>query len=492
MISLTEVPSVKNLVFVVTGFIVFAVILLLPEPSAVDTGTKMLTLTPAGKATIAVLALAVLFWISEALPFAVTGLLAMSLMVMTGAAPFKQLVQDGFGNPIILFFIGVLIFSAAISETNLLKRITTFILYHLGHSPSLLVLSFIIVGALLSGWITDMAVAAMLFPIGVTILKDAKAEPLKSNFGRALMIACAWGPLIGGVTTPAGCGPNPLTIGFLRDLAGINFTFLQWMILGFPAAILMIPAAWFILLKVFPLEDINLSITREDADARKKELGPVNKKEVLTLAIFIITIFLWICAPFIEKWTGGVIDYLSISFVAITCAVLFFFPGINVISWETAEKKISWGGIVLIVSGLAIGMAIYKTGAAEWMAWMTFSWIENLHPALIIFVIVFGISIMKVMFSSNTVTGIIVVPLLIALANTLGLSPALLAIPAGITSSLAFILVTSTPTNVIPYSSGYFSIGDMARAGVWMTVASSICVTISVYFMGSLINIMNF
>jgi len=482
----------KNLIYVLTAFIIFGIILILPEPEAVNTGSKMLALSPAGKATMAVLALAVILWITEAIPFAVTGLLAMSLMVITGAAPFKQLVQDGFGNPIILFFIGVLIFSAAISETNLLKRITTVILYHLGHSPSLIILAFIIVGALLSGWITDMAVAAMLFPIGMTILKDAKAEPLKSNFGRALMIACAWGPLIGGVTTPAGCGPNPLTIGFLRDLAGINFTFLQWMILGFPAAILMVPAAWIILLKVFPLEKINLSISKEDATQRKQELGPINKKEALTLGIFMITVFLWIFAPFISKWTGGVIDYLSISFVAITCAVLFFFPGINVITWETAEKKISWGGIVLIVSGLAIGMAIYKTGAAEWMAWMTFSWIENLHPALIIFAIVFGISIMKVMFSSNTVTGIIVVPLLIALANTLGLNPALLAIPAGITSSLAFILVTSTPTNVIPYSSGYFSIGDMAKAGVWMTVASSICVTISVYFMGSLINIMNF
>ncbi len=482
----------KNLIYALTAFIIFGIILLLPEPEAVNTGSKMLALSPAGKATMAVLALAVILWITEAIPFAATGLLAMSLMVITGAAPFKQLVQDGFGNPIILFFIGVLIFSAAISETNLLKRITTVILYHLGHSPSLIILAFIIVGALLSGWITDMAVAAMLFPIGMTILKDAKAEPLKSNFGRSLMIACAWGPLIGGITTPAGCGPNPLTIGFLRDLAGINFTFLQWMILGFPAAILMVPAAWVILLKVFPLEKINLSISKEDATQRKQELGPINKKEALTLGIFMITVFLWIFAPFISKWTGGVIDYLSISFVAITCAVLFFFPGINVITWETAEKKISWGGIVLIVSGLAIGMAIYKTGAAEWMAWMTFSWIENLHPALIIFAIVFGISIMKVMFSSNTVTGIIVVPLLIALANTLGLSPALLAIPAGITSSLAFILVTSTPTNVIPYSSGYFSIGDMAKAGVWMTVASSICVTISVYFMGSLINIMNF
>ncbi|MCK4982620.1 MAG: anion permease, partial [Victivallaceae bacterium] len=103
--------------------------------------------------------------------------------------------------------------------------------------------------------------------------------------------------------------------------------------------------------------------------------------------------------------------------------------------------------------------------------------------------IVFGVSLMKVMFSSNTVTGIIMVPLLIALANNIGIDPVLIAIPAGITASLAFILVTSTPTNVIPYSAGYFSIKDMVKAGLWMTVASSVCVTISIAVMGKLFGI---
>jgi sodium-dependent dicarboxylate transporter 2/3/5 len=83
------------------------------------------------------------------------------------------------------------------------------------------------------------------------------------------------------------------------------------------------------------------------------------------------------------------------------------------------------------------------------------------------------------------------VPLLIALAGALDIEPTLLAIPAGITSSLAFILVTSTPTNVIPYSAGYFTIKDMAKAGLLMTVVSSICVTASICIVGRLFNIVN-
>jgi len=480
-----------KMLFFIFAFAAMGVILLLPEPSVINTGEKSLALSLAGKTTIAVLVMSVILWISEAIPFPVTGLLAISMLVITKATPFKELVKDGFGNPIFLFFVGVLILSAAISKTTILKRVVAFVLRHIGHSPKLIVLAFLIVGALLSGWITDMAVAAILMPIAVTILENANIKPLKSNFGRALLIASAWGPLIGGISTPAGCGPNPLTIGFLKDLAGLDFSFIQWIALGFPAMIMMIPAAWIILIKVFPLEKIDISISEEELKKQKEEFGHLTKKEILTVVIFSITIIMWITAPMIKKWTGGIINYLSISYVAITASIFFFLPGINILTWEEAEEKISWGGIILIVTGLSLGMSIYKTGAAEWIAWISFHLIGSLHPAVIIFSIVLGVSLLKVMFSSNTVTGIIVVPLLIALAKSLHIDPVLLAIPAGITSSLAFILVTSTPTNIIPYSAGYFTMGDMVKAGLIMTIVSSVLVAVSVYFMGGFLGIIS-
>ncbi len=470
--------------FLLLAALVCGVILALPSPAPVDTGQGSAALSQAGKASLAVLAFAVVLWMSEALPFAVTGLLALVLMVIAGAAPFEKLVADGFGNPIILFFIGVLLFSAAIAETKLLRRVTVLLLYRLGHSPRLIILAFLLVGTLLSGWITDMAVAAMLFPLGVTILEDAGAKPLQSNFGRGLMIACAWGPLIGGISTPAGCGPNPLTIGFLKDMAGVDFSFPQWMAVGYPAALLMVPMAWLLLLKVFPPEPLDARLSRDEFLARRAALGPVERKEVATLVVFALLVFLWVSQPMLAAWSQGALGFLSISFVAIACACLLFLPGVDVISWATAEKKVSWGGVLLIVTGLAMGKAMAATGAAEWTAWVAFRWLAGLPSFLVIFFVVLGVSLLKVMFSSNTVTGIIIVPLLIALAGPLQMDPVLLAIPAGITSSLAFILVTSTPTNVIPYAAGYFSIADMAKAGVWMTLLSSLAVTLSVYFVG--------
>ncbi len=479
----------RHHMFFLFAIILMVIIFILPDASPIQSGERTIALTARGKASLAVMAFTVVLWITEAIPFPVAGLISIALLTIFKVETFKNLVATGFGNSIILFFIGVLILSSAINATTIMKRVTSFMLYRLGHRPSFIVLTFLVVGTLLSAWITDMAVAAMLLPLGLGILRDAGAEKLKSNFGKALMISAAWGPLIGGIATPAGCGPNPLTMGFLRDLAGINFTFMDWSLIGFPAALAIIPCAWWILLLFFPIEDISVSISKEEYLARKKEMGSITKKEVMVIAIFFITITLWILEPFIKSWTGGAIDYLEISFVAFLCASLFFLPGINVLSWKQAEAEISWGGIILIVTGLSLGMAIFKTNAAEWIAYVLFGSIASFHPFAIVFIITIGVALMKVMFSSNTVTGIIVVPLLIALAKTTNISPALLAIPAGITSSLSFILVSSTPTNVIPYSSGYFTITDMAKAGIAMTVLASLCVTISVYVLGGALHI---
>ncbi len=479
----------RRYAYCMLAILAFAIIMFLPDASPVQAGEQAIALTAKGKASLAVMAFTVILWVTEAVPFPIAGLISLALLTILKVDTFKNLVADGFGNSIVLFFIGVLILSAAINATTLMRRVTSFMLFKLGHRPSLIVLVFLTAGALLSAWITDMAVAAMLLPLGLGILRDAGAEKLKSNFGKALMIAAAWGPLIGGIATPAGCGPNPLTMGFLRDLAGIHFTFLDWSLIGFPAALMMIPFAWWLLLYFFPPEKIALSISREEYEARKKDMGSITRKELMVISIFFITIALWICEPFIKSWTGGTIDYLEISFVAFACACLFFLPGIDVLSWKQAESEISWGGIVLIVTGLSLGMAIYKTGAAQWIAYVLFGSIGSLHPFAIVFIITVGVALMKVMFSSNTVTGIIVVPLLIALAKTTNISPALLAIPAGITSSLSFILVSSTPTNVIPYSSGYFTITDMAKVGVFMTLLASLCVALSVYFLGGALHI---
>jgi solute carrier family 13 (sodium-dependent dicarboxylate transporter), member 2/3/5 len=468
------------------ALVAMASVLLLPTPDPLSTPGGSVELTTQGKASLAVLLMAVILWATEAVAFPITGLLAMVCLVVTGVEDFSRLVEWGFGNTIILFMLGVLLFSAAISETHLLKRATAWMLLVLGDRPALIILAFLLVGALVSAWVSDMAVAALLVPLALAILRDAGAKPRQSNFGKALMIACAWGPLMGGVATPAGCGPNPLTMEFLADLAGISFSFVDWMILGFPAALLMVPCGWLVLLRVFPLEPIDLQRADHDLEDSLRSYGPLQSREVVTLSVFVLMVVLWVFPGQIQQLTGGAVDYLDIRFVAIACSLIFFLPGVRLITWKQAETSVTWGGVILVVTGLAVGKAVHATGATSWLAWVAFRHLGDLPPVIMVFAVVFGVSVLKVLFSSNTVTGAIMVPLLIALADQLGLDHRLVAVPAGITASLSFILVTSTPTNVVPYATGYFSIIDMVKAGLIMTFASSACVTVAVCVVGSL------
>lgn len=472
----------KNIVYMIIALCVMLIVMKFPLPESVlSIGEAQLTET--GRTALAILLFALVLWMMEAIPFHITGLLGVFLMALFQVDAFKDIVRTGFGNDIVIFFIGVLILSSFISRSGFGKRISMFILSKTGNSTAMIILGFLVVGMLLSMWVTDMAVAAMLMPLGKAILEEENLKPLKSNFGKALLIACAWGPIIGGVGTPAGCGPNPLAIGFLKDMAGIDVNFIDWMIYGVPSAIMLILPSWGILLWFFKPEMKRLSKGKNELKEEFMNLPKMDREEKVTVVIFVMTVTLWLTSPLFEKWLGM---NIPISMPVLLTSILFFFPKVSSIKWKEVEPQISWSGIILILSGICLGMMVYNTGAAKWLSVALLGGVGNLHPFVQIFSIVFIVSLLKVGLSSNTVTGTIVIPIIIALAQNLGLPVLAITLPAALTSSLAFILVTSTPTNVIPYSAGYFSISDMAKAGSVLTVVSSLIVAGTIFVIGTI------
>ena len=471
--------------FLVVAVVLMAVIMLLPCPHPLEKGGELIPLTWNAKAAMALLVTAIVLWITEVIPFSVTALLVMLLIPVFGIETFKGVIKLGFGNPIIAFFIGVLILSCAFTRSGMGNRLSYLILSIMGTGTRMVILGFLIVGAILSMWITDMAVAAILMPLGVAILRQSGVTPMESTFGKGLMISCAWGPLFGGIATPSGCGPNPLTIGFLKELAHIDVDFLTWMSMGLPAAVLMVPAGWLVIMTIFPPEIERVPIEKEEIRKRLHDAGSLTKQERWTLAIFLLTICAWITSPFIRDMTHGRID-MPMQAVALGGALMLFLPGIEVISWKEAQEEVDWGGIVLICAGISLGMVVYNTGAARWLSWVFLGPVVQLPGIVRVFVIVLGVSLLHLAFSSNTVTGTIIIPLLIALAADLNKNPWLICAPAAFTSSLAFVLVTETPTNIIPYSAGYFAIKDMAKAGIVMSFVAALCVSISILVFGNL------
>ena len=296
---------------------------------------------------------------------------------------------------------------------------------------------------------------------------------MKSNVGKALMISVAWGALIGGIATPAGCGSNPIALQFLSSMAGIELSFLDWMAYGVPAALLLVPPAWGILLGFFPPEIKRLKVSREELRRELRDMPPMNREERITLVVFLLTVLVWVFTPLIQRPLGMVIE---ISFPALLAACLFFLPGVSRTTWKEIEGEVDWAGILLIVSGLSLGQYLHKTGAAEWLAVSLLGRVGEVPLFLQIFLVTLGVCLLKVVFSSNTVTATILVPLVIELGTSTGMDVTAITLAAGLTSSLAFILVTTTPTNVIPFNAGYFSIKDMAKAGLAMTVVASLVI----------------
>ncbi len=454
-------------------------IYLLPTPAPLERAGDVIALTTEGKACLAILAFAITLWVTEALPFPVTSLAVLLLIPTLGIAGYERAVAAGFGNPLITFFIGVLFLSTGFTRSGLGTRLVLHVLRIVGTRTDRVLLGFLVVGALLSMWITDMAVAAVLLPLGVGVLRDAGLKPLESNFGRALMIACAFGPLIGGIGTPAGTGANLAAVGYLRELAGVEISFARWMAYGVPASLLMIPVGWRLLLRAFPPEIDRLPLAGTEIAKRIAALGPPSRLEIWTLVVFGATIAVWLTTPLLASLTGGLINPPAQA-VALGGGLLLFLPGLRVLAWKEAQRDMDWGGVILIVAGLSLGVMVFETGAARWLAQVMLGRLALVPGVLQPFVIVLVVASLHLLFSSNTVTGAIIMPILIALAQDLGLDVWTVAAPAAFTSSLAFILVTESPTNVLPYSAGYFSIRDMARVGVGMTIGAAVCVTISI------------
>ena len=326
----------KSLIGVILAAICVTVTYLLPGSEE---------LSHEGITALGVLGMASILWISNTLPFGVTGLLALVMLVLLGVSDMAS-VFVGFSNSSVIFVITVFCLTAAVMNTKLTLRLINKLLRWAGSSAEKLVLAYMAAAALLSSVMSNVPVTVLFLGLAQPVLKAVGAKPGSSRLGKCLMIGIPFAAVNGGMATPAGSSFNVLAMGVFESIAGKPLTFLQWMAVGLPTAIVATLVCWICLVKIFKPEAINEECSasiREEAE----NAGKISAYEKKVLFMLVAMPVLWI----LGTWFPA----LDVTVVSIIGFVVMFMPGINILTWKQFEESVPWNIILMFGAILSLG-----------------------------------------------------------------------------------------------------------------------------------------
>ncbi len=465
------------------------------------------------KLVLALLVLMATWWITEAIPLAVTALLPIIALPMIGIPisiddrgrfSCKQPIcasVDGtspeadrlltlsdlgawYSHPIVLLYIGGFLLGIAIERSGLSRRIALSIVARAGDDPRLILAAFIAAAGFISMWISNTSTSLILTPLALSLATGVGAGG--GRFASSLVLSIAWAATIGGLATPIGTPTNAIALSQLRS-AGIEVSFLQWMSIGVPVVLILLPTAWLILSRGLTAEAGAGGGVRARVRSELDALGPLSSWEKRTALVFLLTAGLWVSSSFIAETLGPVLtgarmDPGHVDTMIATLAGLLFFlvpagkaKDRSILTWTDA-RDLPWEILLLFGGGMALAGGAELSGLSAWLA-HALDGLGGLHPALVI-LIVGVLVIMITEFASNIATISIMGPVLLALAaGSDTLSVASFIIPAAMAASMGFAMPVGSGSNAIAYGTGQVPMGRMIRLGLVFNLCCLIVLT---------------
>lgn len=427
-------------------------------------------LTSSALTALVVFLVAIVFWVTEVMPIAITGWAMVGLLPLLGVLTPDEAWAASINNAII-FYLCCFAFACFIGRSSIATRLTGMILRWAGTSSSRVLLGFMAVTALISSLMDNLPLCAVMLPIAYGVL-DANDTPLgrKSPFAKCLAIGIPWAAAIGGMMTPAGCIINVLTLSLLEQSFGLQISFVQWMALGIPATIILVPVGWLALTRIFKPEA--LSQQAVDAGIRQAdELPTMPRTEVAGVIVMLGTLAVWVA--------GSWIPVLNTTVVSLVALGLMFFPGVDAIQFDDFLADSPWGMMLLMMAVNVLVAGLVVTGAIEWvvaviMAPMT-AW-----PLVVTMVALSVIACLlhNVIPAGPACAGLIAVPFATIVVSMGGNLAAVCAMVAW-WSAVAFMLpLDGVPLLSYASSRKYFSFGDMLKVG-WAPSVALVIVTVT-------------
>lgn len=443
-------------------------------------------LNDASRAVLASSLWIAIWWITEALPIAVTALLPMILFPLTGGMELAD-TTAAYGHKLVFLTLGGFIIAIAIEKWNLHKRIALHIISYIGTDLKMIILGFMVATAFLSMWISNTATSVMMLPIGIVIIKQIQdnsdfSGSASNTFAKALMLSIGYSASIGGVSTLIGTPTNMVLAGAISQIYDYEISFLEWFIFGFPLSIMILFFSWYYLTRIaFSFEQKRLPGGRAEIVKLKKDLGKITFEQKAVSFVFFAAAFCWITKNFLLK---NIFPRIDDTIISIFFATLLFLINVKgkkekILKWEDTQR-LPWGVLLLLGSGMSFAKAVDSSGLSVWVGTQISAFgTMNLFILLVLLITVVNF---LTEIASNMATIAMMLPILAPIALEFDLHPFILMVAAAAAASCAFMLPVATPPNAVVFGSGYLKINDMVKNGFLLNLTSIVIIALMVYF----------
>jgi solute carrier family 13 (sodium-dependent dicarboxylate transporter), member 2/3/5 len=447
----------KRLIFLGLGSSLFLFFYFLPTlPDAIDPKGVHFTLSREGQGAIALFLLAGTWWVFEVIPIGVTAI-AIGVIQVLFHIRKPEVAFNDFMDPSVWFIFGSLVIGMTFAKTGLTKRMAYKMLGLVGERTSMILLGSFVMTGCMTLIMAHTAVAAAIFPLLMAIysLYDDPDKP--TNFGRGLFIGMAFTAGAGSIITLLGAARGAVAIGFYKDIIGREIGFFQLTKFMLPLGFTMILIIWGLMMVIFKPERKTIPGLRERAKALYHKLGPISRNEVLTLIIVLSAVSFLSASAFIPPLKA----YHKSAVILLTTLLFFLF---NILTIKDLEE-IPWNIVLLFGGAMSIGLCLWQTGAAKWIAvhWLTL--FQGAHW----FIFVMGIGVFVLVmtnFIMNVAAIAISLPVALVIAPYLGVAPEVIFFTSLVTAGMPFMLLVGAAPNAIAYGSKQFTSGQFFKAGI--------------------------
>lgn len=443
-----------------------ALVLLLPRPAG---------LAPEGQRALALFVFTASILALEPVSLPIAALMVPVAQVALGVGTATQAFET-FSRPVVFLILASLFLAEALRKHGLTRRLALSTIVLSGGGIGALLLGMMAIAAGFSMWVENTATAAVLIPVALTISKEVPDPKKARGLLVLLVLGIAYGASLGGMATVMGSASNAVASGFLTQIR--PWSFIDWMVYGLPALLLVFPVTWWVLLRLIPLGIKRLDV--EPVRERVAKLGSMSGAEREILITMAVAVFFWVAGSFLEPALGLPSTLLSSAMVAVIAVSALAVR--NIINWEDV-KGVSWGIFFTIGAGLSLGEALARTGVTDWFAELIVPVVTG-PPMIVSLLILVYVSALLTNVMNNTTIAAVFVPIMISLAQgDPSINPVQLVLPVTLATTFGYSLPSASGRMALIAASGIVPRGEMLRYGLVLTLISSGILALFFYLM---------